>query len=233
MFTRIVEDPYYQQFEPTIHARPGQKIGKFDDAPWVVTLENFLTDEECDALIQWGKDVGYEQSTDVGKVLPDGTFEKKKSSGRTSVTAWCLDDCYTDNTTQQVLRKLENLTGIPDNNGEYLQLLRYEEEQFYTIHHDYIHFHNERKQGPRMLTVFLYLNDVEAGGGTNFPDMDLTVNPKRGRVLIWPSVLDSNPVEKDHRTQHQALPVEAGVKYGANSWIHYRDFKTPYKASCA
>ena len=55
-------------------------------------------------------------------------------------------------------------------------------------------------------------NDVEAGGGTNFPDLDITVMPKRGRVLIWPSVLDSDPNQKDDRTEHQALPVKAGIK---------------------
>ena len=49
--------------------------------------------------------------------------------------------------------------------------------------------------------------------------------PKRGRVLIWPSVLDDDPNEKDDRTDHQALPVEAGKKYGANAWLHMRDFK--------
>ena len=66
------------------------------------------------------------------------------------------------------------------------------------------------------MTLYLYLNDVEAGGGTNFDKLDITVMPKRGRALLWPSVLDSSPDDKDERTTHQALPVEAGVKYGAN-----------------
>ena len=30
-------------------------------------------------------------------------------------------------------------------------------------HHDYIEFHDKRAQGVRILTVFLYLNDVEKG----------------------------------------------------------------------
>ena len=30
-------------------------------------------------------------------------------------------------------------------------------------HHDYIDFHQKRAQGVRILTVFLYLNDVEKG----------------------------------------------------------------------
>jgi hypothetical protein len=31
--------------------------------------------------------------------------------------------------------------------------------------------------------------------------------------------------KKDPRTDHQALPVTNGVKYGANAWVHQRDFK--------
>lgn len=66
----------------------------------------------------------------------------------------------------------------------------------------------------KTLTVFLYLNDVEAGGGTHFSRVNQTVIPKQGRAVIWPSVLNMNPNKKDSRTMHEALPVEEGVKYG-------------------
>mmetsp|Transcript_25088 Transcript_25088/g.35762 ORF Transcript_25088/g.35762 Transcript_25088/m.35762 type:complete len:85 (-) Transcript_25088:199-453(-) len=73
---------------------------------------------------------------------------------------------------------------------------------------------------------------VEAGGGTDFPKLGLTVMPKRGKALIWPSVLDESPNKKDFRTDHQALPVEKGIKYGANAWIHQRDFKDTFNRGC-
>jgi hypothetical protein len=41
-----------------------------------------------------------------------------------------------------------------------------------------------------------------------------TVLPKQGRALLWPSVKDDSPNVEDGRTDHQALPVEAGIKYG-------------------
>jgi len=78
-------------------------------------------------------------------------------------------------------------------------------------------FFGFRQPGVRMLTLYLYLNDVENGGGTNFDQLDVTVMPKRGRALLWPSVLDSNPDVKDGRTTHQALPVgKDSLKFGAN-----------------
>ena len=97
--------------------------------------------------------------------------------------------------------------------------------QKYDEHHDYIEYEQNRMEGPRILTVYLYLNDVEAGGGTRFPGLDITVMPKRGRVLVWPSVLNDEPSEKDFRTNHAALPVEAGVKYGGElngNFVHRR-----------
>jgi prolyl 4-hydroxylase len=62
--------------------------------------------------------------------------------------------------------------------------------------------------------------------------LEKTVEAKRGRVLVWPSVLDQDPNLKDDRTHHQALPVIKGIKYGANSWVHLRDFKAPFEKSC-
>ena len=100
--------------------------------------------------------------------------------------------------------------GIPAENSEDLQVLKYEVGQFYNTHHDYIPHQKKRQCGPRILTFFIYLSDVDAGGGTNFPDLDITVMPKRGRALLWPSVLDSEPSAVDNRLRHQALPVEAG-----------------------
>lgn len=43
--------------------------------------------------------------------------------------------------------------------------------QFYNVHHDYIKYQLDRFEGVRILTMFLYLNDVEEGGGTNFPHL--------------------------------------------------------------
>jgi prolyl 4-hydroxylase len=86
--------------------------------------------------------------------------------------------------------------------------------------------------GPRILTFLLYLNDVAAGGGTNFPRLsNLTIAPKRGRAVLWSNVLDANPLIQDHRTVHQALPV-TGTKFAANAWIHTYDYVTAQRAGC-
>ena len=86
------------------------------------------------------------------------------------------------------------------------------------------------------MTFFIYLSEVESGGGTRFPNLQwpdgLVVEPRPGRVLVWPSVLDESPLKEDSRTSHEAVPVESGEKYAANAWIHLKDFQTPFNEGC-
>ena len=80
--------------------------------------------------------------------------------------------------------------------------------------------------------MFLYLNDVEEGGETRFHDLDLKIAPKLGRAVVWPSVLDEDPLAFEPKTHHEALPVTKGVKYGANAWLHLMDCAGPEAAGC-
>ena len=149
---------------------------------------------------------------------------------------WCLpvDECDRDPVVQAVAKRIERITGISSANLAYFQLLQYKGGQYFKQHNDYIDYLLERQHGSRTLSVLLYLNTVEEGGGTNFLNLNnMTVLPKRGRALMWPSVLNDNPNQMDPRTDHQALPVEKGVKFVAASWIHQRDFKEPYSRACA
>jgi prolyl 4-hydroxylase len=199
----------------------------------VYYFENLVSDRESERIIQVGHDIGYQKSlTDSGKLDKAGNAGFRESTRRTSANAWCNELCDTDPLITGVHHRIEALTQISSNNSESLQLLRYEEGQFYKIHNDYIPHERGRIQGVRILTFFLYLSDVEEGGGTNFPELNLTVQPKRGRAVIWPSVLDAYPHQADPRTNHQALPVIKGLKYGANAWLHQRDIQTPELMGC-
>jgi len=234
MFERVISEPAYHQYNVTIHSSPARYTRSPGPGPWVITLDDFLSPAECDRLIELGHEIGYERSQGQGKKLFDGSYESFENPTRTSTTAWCTDDCHEDLVPVAIQQRIANLTRIPDDNSEYMQLLRYQETQFYKLHHDFIPAQLEKPQGARILTVFLYLGDVDAGGGTNFPLLygNLTVEPKRGRAVIWPSVLNSSPSQVDPRTIHQALAVEAGVKYSVNSWLHQKNFKIPMQTGC-
>lgn len=224
-FERIVNEPAFEKYKPSILSKP-------PEGPWLIQFDNFLSDSEAERLIELGAEQTYERSSDVGSRQADGTYSKNINSGRTSSNSWCLTGCYEDPTARIIMDRIEDVTGVPETNSENFQMLRYEVGEFYQTHNDFIPYQVGRQCGPRIMTFYMYLNDVEEGGGTNFPKLNMTVTPKRGRAVLWPSVLDEEPNTQDSRTIHQALPVIRGVKYGANAWIHQRDYKGPNLRAC-
>jgi len=200
--------------------------------PWLVVLDDFLTPEEVASVLAVGaKDM--KRSKDAGKMQASGKFASIKSDKRTSENAWCLNDCYRSDVVQTVNRKMTEVTGIPQENFEYLQVLRYYTGQYYAKHHDYIPGHVDLPIGPRVYTFYIYLSEVEEGGETAFPNLNSKVKPKLGRAVVWPSVYSSDPFEKDHRTQHEARPVIKGVKFGVNAWIHMFNFQDAFHIGCS
>lgn len=75
--------------------------------------------------------------------------------------------------------------------------------------------HSERTMlsfAHRLLVWMTYLNDVPAGGETEFPYFDLKVVPLKGKTLIWPA-------EWTHA--HRGCIVERGPKYIITGWMHF------------
>ena len=88
---------------------------------------------------------------------------------------------------KKILHKIETITGVPRGNYESFQVLKYETGQKYNVHHDYGAEDVKLACGPRILTFFFYLSDVEEGGETAFPSLNIAVKPKRGRAVLWVS----------------------------------------------
>ena len=131
-----------------------------------------------------------------------------------------------------------DIVGLPHNNAEHMQLLRYGPNEYYRLHHDWIPEQLDAACGPRAFTFFLYLSDVEEGGETEFPlikrpsGTTIKVKPTRGTALVWPSVKNDDPTAQDPRTRHAALPVIKGTKFAANAWIHQFDYSEPNIWGC-
>ena len=84
----------------------------------------------------------------------------------------------------------------------------------------------------RLFTFFIYLHTPEAGGQTFFPWPNVTIQPKKGSALLWPNVRDEDVRVADMRTEHEALPPSAGLKFSANLWLHQYDFRGPNIHGC-
>ena len=207
-----------------------KKNKKRINGPWILRFDNFVSKKEAQQIINVAGT--FERSTDVGKRDNTGHFEKVVSKSRTSKNSWCQNRCWEDPTVQTVMNRISKLLGINVNNTETFQILKYDINEYYKQHHDFIQPQTKMSCGPRILTFFLYLSDVEDGGETSFPLIKIKNKPKLGRAILWPSVLDSNPLKMDKRTYHAALKVKKGVKYAANAWFHLNDFQTPNLWSC-
>jgi hypothetical protein len=77
-------------------------------------------------------------------------------------------------------------------------------EQF-QLHFDAINF-----VANRYLVMMWYLNDVEIGGETEFPQLNTKIPPRAGRLLIFPPYW---------MYQHQGLPPASGDKYILSTYL--------------
>jgi hypothetical protein len=64
----------------------------------------------------------------------------------------------------------------------------------------------------RFLNFLIYLNDVEEGGETEFPQLPLAVNPKAGTMVVFPPMWP---------WLHAGRKPISGPKYFAHSYLHY------------
>lgn len=141
-FLNISTSPIYQPGDfDRVFSQISDKYGELYGAevlstsPWVVVFNNFVSDEEGEAIISSVKD-HWERSTDTGKVNEFGEAGRTVSLSRTSSNAWCRHECETNPLVQRVLHRIEEITEIPKTHFESFQILRYEEGQYYRTHHD-------------------------------------------------------------------------------------------------
>jgi len=231
LFESWVTNDEFKQYTPNIISSPGAQFGGID-GPWILTFDTFLTDFESDQIWEGANLAGFDRSTDQGKVNEFGEMEQVVSKTRTSNNAWCTDKCERMPGVISTTEKIERVTGVPRKNYESFQILQYQKNQFYRMHHDSSSGKDETPAGHRIMTFFLYLSDVEEGGATRFSRLGLDVAPKKGRALVWPSVLNDDPTHWDRRMYHEARDVIRGEKRAANHWIHLYDYVTPNLWGC-
>ena len=209
----------FVEFAPTVHSSPATTGG-----PWVMTFDNFISDEEADAFI-----------TSTAHHFERSLAGDMVSPVRTSQQAWCqygiAPDCVDHPLVNRVHERVVNVTGVPKPNAEFFQVLKYEPGQFYKVHHDQ-NTDPLSLAGVRLFTFFIYLHTPEAGGQTYFPTLNITVEPRRGSALLWPNVRDDDLHAADMRTEHEAKPPTAGRKYSSNLWLHMYDFRGPNVHGC-
>lgn len=142
--------------------------------------------------------------------------------------------CYLDKHRTPEVIALENkileTVKIPHLRSEPIQGAKYEVGEYFKEHTDFFPPESEtyEKFAPgdnqRTWTFMLYLNDVEEGGFTRFPQLKLQFKPRAGDAILWNN-LDSNGQE-NYWTSHEALAPESGQKFIITQW--YRRYVYRY-----
>ena len=209
----VVKD--VQVREVTIFSHNGNKIKTEDreiniiarfEEPLVVVLGSVLDDEECEALIQLSKDLL--QRSKIGST-------KEVSDIRTSSGAFLTD--VKNNILTRVEKRVSAIMGIPIEHGEGLHILNYRPGQEYKEHLDYFAPTSKAAKNNRISTLVLYLNDVEEGGTTFFPKLNLTVCPQKGMAVYF-EYFYNDPILNE-LTLHAGAPVVKGEKWIATQWM--------------
>lgn len=182
------------------------------EKPCILHLENALSDEECDELIQIS-----EQRLEPSTVIDPKTGEEKLATGRTSNgMSYSLHE---HPLVAKIEKRIAELTGFPVRNGEGLQILNYKIGHEYKAHFDYFPTNkvDPGRGGQRVATFLMYLNDVEAGGETVFPKAGVSIVPKKGSAVYFH--YGNSKGQVDPMSLHSSIPVMKGEKWVATKWI--------------
>ncbi|XP_042482571.1 prolyl 4-hydroxylase 1-like isoform X2 [Macadamia integrifolia] len=164
-------------------------------SPRIILFRNFLSMEECDYLRAIAR-----PRLKISNVVDRKTGKGVKSGVRTSSGMFLSPEERKYPIIQAIERRISIYSQIPEENGEHIQVLRYEKNQFYQPHYDFFSDpFNVQRGGQRIATMLMYLTDDVEGGETYFP-----------------LGLDG---EGDLYSQHGGCEVVGGEKWSATVWM--------------
>jgi len=185
-------------------------------SPDIAVLDNVLSHEECDALIALSRSKLARSTTIDPATGAEQVIDARSSEG----TYFMRGE---NAIVSRIEKRLAILNGVSVENGEGLQILHYGTGGEYQPHFDFFEPQDPgsaahlKTGGQRVCTTIMYLNDVDAGGETIFPEIHLSVSPRKGAAVCF-SYCDSQGA-LDRLTLHGGAPVKHGEKWIATKWV--------------
>jgi len=199
--------------------------------PWILEFSSFLIHGEVGELIRIAKSEGLQDDREHPKHLRNA-----------SVSTCDSPSCSRRPFINELARRVSHLLGVSARNFEGQQFIHYEPGQHYSWHPDEYSWRSDRTDpvqvnaGPRVLTMFFYLNDVDEGGETTFMGphnhgeaygaRGVVVRPQKGKAILWANMQDDWR-RQDVKAVHRSLPVTRGVKWASTLWVHSSGFRIP------
>ncbi len=189
--------------------------------PRIILLHNFLNKKECAHLIAQATPRLERSETLDGESGEGKVVEERTSYGMFFEERGC------DFIIERIEEKISHLTMMPVACGESIQVLRYGPGEEFKPHYDYFDSNSIGGKaalangGQRIATLIMYLNSVEEGGETIFPEIDLKITPKKGNAILFYNCRPDG--KEDPLTCHGGAPVIQGTKWIATKWIHLEE----------
>ncbi|MGC1550070.1 MAG: 2OG-Fe(II) oxygenase [Rhodanobacter sp.] len=232
--TSVIAEPVAQATGAYVYESPrlpsGNRIRTSDreikvafriDRPVLAVLDHVLSDDECDELIRRSADK-LQRSTTVDPTRGSHEVIAERSSDGT------FFEVNADAFIARLDRRIAELMNCSVDRGEGLQVLHYNVGGEYKPHFDFFPPEDPGSQaqmvigGQRVSTLVMYLNDVEEGGATIFPELGLEVIPKKGSAVYFEYT--NSHGQLDPRTLHGGAPVVRGEKWIVTKWMRQRTY---------
>ena len=183
----------------------------------VTEIENFLSTEECQGLID------LINQNNIQSTVSSYERGREVSDFRTSSTSH-LDG--SNELVRRIHQRIADYLQLSLLKGEPLQGQLYQAGQYFKAHNDYFHpgiSYNTHclSSGNRTHTFMIYLNEGMQGGETDFPILGVKFTPKMGKAISWPN-MKGNQVFPP--TLHEGCPVTSGNKYIITSWWRENEY---------
>jgi len=182
----------------------------------IIEIKNFLTDSECDELVEFANQKKYQTSLTTAGLL---------ESHRKSNQIWINDSEH--HIVQKISDLSTTITGITQDHMEPLQMLRYGVGEYFYEHYDAYISENPLVSLDRIYTIIIYLNNGYKGGITHFNKLNYNVKPEKGKAVIFKSLINAELPTLIDKSQHQGCEVYSGTKYICNKWIRIKTFNNP------
>ncbi|WP_294123013.1 2OG-Fe(II) oxygenase [Sphingomonas sp.] len=125
---------------------------------------------------------------------------------------------------EMIRQRIASRLGAPLGCLEMSQALHYSVGQEFVLHCDFLDPQQMREEiarnGQRVATVLIYLNEDFEGGETSFPRLGINHRGRTGDALVFGS-LDSAG-RPDPQSQHAGCPPTQGEKWVFSQWVRNR-----------
>ena len=190
-----------------------------DDPYMIYEFDDFLTSDECTILMSEAS-----KKLEPSRVYTDEA-DLSDTPYRDSMQAWMKQDSHP--IVNKINQAVVKMTGLPLENQEDMQVVKYEKDGFFSPHYDACYGDKEfckrmnSNGGPRLWTFMVYLNDGFEGGHTVFPNIKRSIQPKKGKLIVFQNT-DVEEEEIIDNSLHGGDPVLHGNKWICNKWVRHR-----------